>query len=50
MSLTAALDRYAAAALAALRPRVAATSIDAEQRAAHGYAWMHSASPNMPRS
>ena len=40
MSLTDALDRYAAAALAALRPRVAASSIDTEQRAAHGYAWI----------
>lgn len=40
MSVATALDRFAATALAALRTRVAASSIDAEQRAAHGYAWI----------
>ena len=36
----AAAERYAAHALVALRERVASSTIDAEQRAAHGYAWV----------
>lgn len=36
----AAAERYAAETREAVRARVAATSLDAEQRAAHGYAWV----------
>ena len=36
----AAAERYAAETREAVRARVAASSLDAEQRAAHGYAWV----------
>ena len=36
----AAAERYAAEAREAVRARVAASNLDAEQRAAHGYAWV----------
>ncbi len=38
-----AAEAYAAEALSSLRARVAGASLDAEQRAAHGYAWVDTA-------
>jgi alkylation response protein AidB-like acyl-CoA dehydrogenase len=39
----AAAENYAAAARAAVQERVAASSLDAQQHAAHGYAWIETA-------
>ncbi|QGN55526.1 acyl-CoA dehydrogenase family protein [Novosphingobium sp. Gsoil 351] len=46
-SAVVAATRYAQAALEALRERLAGSSLDAEQHAAHGYAWIATAAASL---